>query len=312
MGGEHQRAKASPKAKRGSRSRGTKVDDVFPAHTKAAWSRSPKGPLDVFGFCLWKDFEGTNRPLGKKEGPGAGFRDGFSRDSAFFRAEIEEALGVVQKQRHGAPALAVFSLWTATDGSKATSALIEASRSFPVVAEVFGRDGCERLTIFEGGKVVARCQQTIAYAAERGSEKGEQLAVEVNAGNRLWIHPDTGHVFLYLICGEANMICGSEDLKRQGWYPKLFPEDPLRRFNVSGVLNPTHTYQSLPACHRQRAYLSRSGRLVVSCNTTYENLRWRSFGLYRSIACNPWWQNRRKLPAWKEGERLYWQKARLL
>lgn len=267
--------------------------------------RTPSTPLAICAVSLHHDFSEDNVRLKDDDPEQDAYTQLFAADKNHDPnlAGIKEALEYVDRERKGCHALAMFSLWTTSCSRGVQALLAQYSRKFPILIEWFdGHNACTRIVV--NGMTDFQAQQTIARSEDRSDGDGlyGQLGEQLSHGKRLWIHPHTGHRFLLLICGEINVVLGSRNSKvSYQWDPAVVGNDPLKRFNIHSVLNPSHTRFGPQAVRDKQAYLGRLCGALVSCNNTYETLYWEERP-YNSWATNWCWRKGMKVDQMHKGK----------
>jgi hypothetical protein len=171
----------------------------------------------------------------------------------------------------GAPGLLVFSPWTMRDGGEAERRIRQFSETCPVVAEAKVAGMGWMMRIYAGGDIVLQEEQLVATSGDRRDAAYPELGRRVMGGERLWIHPDTGHRFLLLICGEMNIILGRESSDSLHWDESVMSIDPIAHHGVHGVLNPSHTRFGPQPMRDKHAFLARESGAVVCASNTFQN-----------------------------------------
>lgn len=257
--------------------------------------KAPDSPVTVYAVSVHSNFTGSNIRLADEDSEEQAYARLFATDGNHdpLISSIEEGLTYVDRARNGGEALAVFSLWTTSYSKRLRAMLDEYSRKFPILFEWFdGRDRCTRIIV--DGKTDFQAAQTITTSDDREGDEYIALGKQLSQGTRLWIHPQTGHRFLILICGEINVVLGSARSKAGCRWDPFIEVDPLKKLNIHCVLNPSHTRFGPQAVRDKHQYLSKRCGVLVSCNNTYEELQW------GDKRYNAWASN----PCWKAGKRV--------
>ncbi len=223
------------------------------------------------------------------------YRNLFIRKADPHCSSIKQTLEFLATQTENSNALLVFSLWTTSLLSEGMKDILSASGRMPILFETF--DGySQQITIAYEGSIIETYKQLVAEAKDvkPGSQHYDELVEQLQIGERIWVHPNTHHRFLLLICGEINCITsGGSSRNPVEWDRRVFKVDPIHEYQVDCVLNPSHTNFRPQAIRDKQRYLSGDGRTVVSCNNLYSGLK--NSGKGSSRTTNFCWQNGRGL-----------------
>lgn len=263
---------------------------------------SPKRPLCIFAVSLYHDFARIKQPQTDKSikkiaecsygrmlqnNPDAQ-HDAISESFSFIEPYIKKT---------DYPALIVYSLWTTSCNSEFyKKELAKYSHNCPILLEKYIQDDCYKVEIWQHGSCVFSRPQTISSSSERSSsnEDYQTLLQEINSGARFWTHPETGHRFLVLICGEINVVIP----KGNGYQ---LDEMVHIEKGVHGVINPSHTRFKRYNVRKKQKYLSKRFGCTVSCNNTFL-FHWKGG---KDTGKNPCWQNSNKIENYNELSSCY-------
>ena len=194
--------------------------------------------------------------------------------------------------------LVVLPGWTLV-GREPPEWLVELSRDRTIVVEMLAKRDTEDVTkgashysfVLQSGRRLLGPEPQIlgeseeVWASNAFTKEAHEAASRIASRRTFELAP--GLDALLMICGETNLAHG-----RAGEH--LLPEG--MEVSAPLILNPSHTWMSLPANQRQREFLSRTGLLLTTANTHPE---------LSETQTRDW-----KAASWKSAE-LFWRGTRV-